>query len=149
MYDTLIFFIGTINTDMDLSLSDILTILGGIGALVGVYVALKKSIIESKSLINQHHNQIAEQKKEIQALTASLQTERDTRNVDNKELWTKLVAIESSQSRTNIFLEENLKSINRLLEIHDAQIKGFQTKFETQDKNISEFFQTYDLKKKE
>lgn len=134
---------------MQFTLTDVLTILTLLGGIVAVYTTLRKNIIESKILIDQHQKQIQDQKFEIDRLVTKLENEQEQRDIDNKELWTKLVGIESAQSQTNIFLEENLKSINKLLTIHDTEIIHVKNKLTEQDQNIIEFYKTYDLKKKE
>lgn len=127
---------------MQFDLADILTILSLLGVLVGVYVTLRRDQVRVSTIIQQHEEKLRE-------LGLTVKEETNKRDIDNKELWTKLVSIESSQSRTNVFLEENLKSINRLLEIHDLSIKKIEDKFTEQEKNINEFYRTYELTKKE
>jgi|DEB0MinimDraft_6_1074348.scaffolds.fasta_scaffold149125_2 hypothetical protein len=131
-----------IQTSMQFNLADILTILSLLGVLVGVYVTLRRDQVRVSTIIQQHEEKLKE-------LGLTVKEETNKRDIDNKELWTKLVSIESSQSRTNVFLEENLKSINRLLEIHDLSIKKIEDKFTEQEKNINEFYRTYELTKKE
>ena len=131
-----------IQTSMQFDLADILTILSLLGVLVGVYVTLRRDLVRASTIIQQHEEKLRE-------LGLTVKEETNKRDIDNKELWTKLVSIESSQSRTNVFLEENLKSINRLLEIHDLSIKKIEDKFTVQEKNINEFYRTYELTKKE
>jgi len=131
-----------IQTSMQFDLADILTILSLLGVLVGVYVTLRRDQVRVSTIIQQHEEKLKE-------LGLTVKEETNKRDIDNKELWTKLVSIESSQSRTNVFLEENLKSINRLLEIHDLSIKKIEDKFTEQEKNINEFYRTYELTKKE
>ena len=131
-----------IQTSMQFDLADILTIISLLGVLVGVYVTLRRDQVRASTIIQQHEEKLKE-------LGLTVKEETNKRDIDNKELWTKLVSIESSQSRTNVFLEENLKSINRLLEIHDLSIKKIEDKFTEQEKNINEFYRTYELTKKE
>jgi len=131
-----------IQTSMQFNLADILTILSLLGVLVGVYVTLRRDQVRVSTIIQQHEEKLKE-------LGLTVKEETNKRDIDNKELWTKLVSIESSQSKTNVFLEENLKSINRLLEIHDLSIKKIEDKFTEQEKNINEFYRTYELTKKE
>ena len=127
---------------MHFTLTDVFQIVGYLGAFISLYIAIRKDQVKSDTIIQQHEEKIKE-------LRATLKEETNKRNLDTKELWNKLVNIENTQSQTNVFLEENLKSINRLLEIHDASIKNIKDRLSINDKDMKEFYKTYELKRKQ
>jgi len=127
---------------MQFELTDIITILAFLGAVVGVYTRLRKDQVRSDTIIDQHEREIAK-------LVARLSEEKTMRDIANKELWQKLIKIESNQNETNVFLRENLKSINKLLAIHDDGLKNLQDKIQTRDDDMMEFYKTYKLEKKD
>ena len=125
-----------ITLDMQFTLSEILTLLTFLGTLATVWFNLRKQIVQLQSSQR-------EDEKKITKLEVMFEKEKDKRDVDQKELWQKLVEIESSQNKTNVFLEENLKAIKTLLDLHDKDITMVKDKMDQQEKNMLDFYKTY------
>lgn len=118
---------------MQINLSDIITIIGLLIPIIGVYVSLRRTQTEQQVRLTIFEKDIEKVKVELDQLRAELIRE-------NKETWRKLSAIEAGQMKTNVFLEENLKRLTAISERHGLQIDGLEDKMEkklaTQDKEI-------------
>lgn len=118
---------------MQINLSDIITIIGLLIPIIGVYVSLRRTQTEQQVRLTIFEKDIEKVKVELDQLRAELIRE-------NKETWRKLSAIEAGQMKTNVFLEENLKRLTAISERHGLQIDGLEDKMDkrlaTQDKEI-------------
>lgn len=125
-----------IKLDMQFTLSEILTLLTFFGTVTTIWFNLRKQIVQLQSSQR-------EDEKKLTKLEVMFEKEKDKRDVDQKELWQKLVEIETNQNKTNVFLEENLKAIKTLLDLHDKDITIVKDKIDQQEKNILDFYKSY------
>lgn len=130
---------------MQYTLGDILMIIGYVGGLIATYVVITSRITR----LEVKHDSFSEVTREKIALLFT-GVEKNKAEIDRERRFVleKLAQIESGQTKTNIFLEENLKNLTRIISLHEKEIGEMKAKFSEYDQNITSFYRDFDLKKR-
>ena len=132
--------------NMQYTLGDILMIVGYVGGLIATYVVITGRITRLE--VKQESFSESEREK-ILHLRAAVEKNAVEIDREHRYVLEKLAHIESSQTKTNVFLEENLKNLTRIITLHEKEIVALKDKFEKNDENITAFYRDFELTKKD
>lgn len=131
---------------MQYTLGDILMIIGYVGGLIATYVVITSRItrleVRLDTFVETSGEKINLLREEVNKNKSDIERER-------RYVVEKLAQIESGQTKTNIFLEENLKNLTRIITLHETEIHKMKAKLEEYDKNIIAFYRDFEMPKKE
>ena len=132
--------------NMQYTLGDILMIIGYVGGLIATYVVITSRItrleVRLDTFVETSGEKINLLREEVNKNKSDIERER-------RYVVEKLAQIESGQTKTNIFLEENLKNLTRIITLHETEIHKMKAKLEEYDKNIIAFYRDFEMPKKE
>lgn len=131
---------------MQYTLGDVLMIIGYVGGLIATYVVITSRITRLEVRLDSFRETVLDKLLHQQAAIDKNKSEIDA---DRRYTMEKLALIESGQTKTNVFLEENLKNLTRIITLHEKQIGAIDSKLNKYDQNISDFYRDYDLTKRE
>lgn len=131
---------------MQYTLGDVLMIIGYVGGLIATYVVITSRITRLEVRLDSFREAVLDKLLHQQTAIDRNKSEIDA---DRRYTMEKLALIESGQTKTNVFLEENLKNLTRIITLHEKQIGAINSKLNKYDQNISDFYRDYDLTKRE
>lgn len=118
--------------NMQYQLSDLLMIIGYIGGLIATYVIMTSRItrieVKIETLLEKYNLVKTDVEKNKEAI------DREKRYVVEK-----LAQIEAGQAKTNVFLEENLKNLTRIITVHETELRDLKSKLQDNDKSLTEY----------
>ena len=121
-------------------------IIGYVGGLIATYVVITSRItrleVRLDTFVETSGEKINLLREEVNKNKSDIERER-------RYVVEKLAQIESGQTKTNIFLEENLKNLTRIITLHETEIHKMKAKLEEYDKNITAFYRDFEVPKKE
>ena len=130
---------------MEFTLEDILMFLSLMGGLLGVWIFHTNRTTRLEARLDSFMDTTREKTSDIQASTIK---NRESIEQERRYVVEKLAQIESGQSRTNVFLEENLKRLTAILESHEKEIIGMRERLAEYDSGMKEFYRDFELTKK-
>jgi hypothetical protein len=104
---------------MVFTLQDIALILGHVVTIIGVYVALSSRVVKLES-----KQEVVENK--VSYSEGMLAKDRDRFEVERSNIWKKLADIEAGQGRTNVFLEENLRTLTAIVSRQELRVERIE-----------------------
>jgi hypothetical protein len=105
--------------NMVFTIQDIILILGYLATLIATYVAISGRIVKLESKQEVLDNKISY----IDGISSK---DRDKFDIEKNNIWRKLADIEAGQGRTNIFLEENLKTLTKIISTQEIRMERLE-----------------------
>lgn len=118
--------------NMQYQLSDLLMIIGYIGGLIATYVIMTSRItrieVSIETLIEKYT-----------LVRADVEKNKDAIDKEKRYVVEKLAQIEAGQAKTNVFLEENLKNLTRIITVHETELRDLKSKLHDSDKVLTSY----------
>lgn len=115
---------------MNYELGDILMIVGYIGGLIATYVLMASRITRLEVRLDMALEKYIH-------LRADVEKNKEAIERDRRYVVEKLAQIEAGQAKTNVFLEENLKNLTRIITVHEVEISKLNDKISQSDKLVA------------
>jgi len=118
--------------NMQYQLSDLLMIIGYIGGLIATYVIMTSRItrieVRIETLIEKYT-----------LVRADVEKNKESIDKEKRYVVEKLAQIEAGQAKTNVFLEENLKNLTRIITVHETELRDLKSKLHDSDKVLTSY----------
>lgn len=115
---------------MEYTLGDILMIIGYVGGLILLFIVVRERLTRLEVQQDTINEKLTALRSDVDQNRAALEKER-------RYLVEKLAQIETGQARTNVFLEENLKNLTRIIAMHETEIDKIKDKLDKINTNTS------------
>lgn len=116
--------------NMEYTLGDILMIIGYVGGLILLFIVVRERLTRLEVQQDTINEKLTALRSDVDQNRAALEKER-------RYLVEKLAQIETGQARTNVFLEENLKNLTRIIAMHETEIERIKDKLDKINTNTS------------
>lgn len=116
--------------NMEYTLGDILMIIGYVGGLILLFIVVRERLTRLEVQQDTINEKLTALRSDVDQNRAALEKER-------RYLVEKLAQIETGQARTNVFLEENLKNLTRIIAMHETEIDKIKDKLDKINTNTS------------
>lgn len=118
--------------NMQYQLSDLLMIIGYIGGLIATYVIMTSRItrieVRIETLVEKYT-----------LIKADVEKNKESIDKEKRYVVEKLAQIEAGQAKTNVFLEENLKNLTRIITVHETELRDLKSKLHDSDKVLTSY----------
>lgn len=118
--------------NMQYQLSDLLMIIGYIGGLIATYVIMTSRItrieVRIETLVEKYT-----------LIRADVEKNKESIDKEKRYVVEKLAQIEAGQAKTNVFLEENLKNLTRIITVHETELRDLKSKLHDSDKVLTSY----------
>lgn len=122
---------------MEYTLGDILMIVGYVGGIIATYIVISNRITRLEVKQEAFREKISELQMDIRSNKSAIDQEK-------RFVLEKLAILESGQSKTNVFLEENLKRLTEILAMHDTRLKDQGSKIDDHSKALNDLYRLLD-----
>lgn len=130
---------------MQYTIGDVLMIIGYVGALIATYVVITNRITK---LEVKHASFTESAADKLSSIRSDVRNNKSEIDQEKRFVLQKLALLESGQSKTNIFLEENLKRLTEILSKQDSRIGDMEKQLSDHNRELTQFYREFESKKK-